>query len=62
MVIRWDVLGIGTAVVDDVLLVDEFPKPDSKVDILELYRPGGRLGIPDRRTVRAFISGDLNEH
>jgi len=35
MVISWDVLGIGTAAVDDVLLVDEFPKPDSKVDILE---------------------------
>ena len=62
MVIRWDVLGIGTAAVDDLLLVERFPQPDSKVDILESYRQGGRLGIPDLETVRAFISGDLNEH
>ncbi len=62
MVICRDVLGIGTAAVDDLLLVERFPQPDSKVDILESYRPGGRLGIPDLETVRAFISGDLNEH
>lgn len=41
MVIRWDVLGIGTAAVDDLLLVERFPQPDSKVDILESYRQGG---------------------
>jgi hypothetical protein len=62
MVIRWDVLGIGTAAVDELLLVERFPQPDSKVDILESYRQGGRLGIPGLETVRAFISGDLNEH
>ena len=37
----WDVLGIGTAAVDDLLLVERFPVPDSKVDILESYRQGG---------------------
>jgi len=62
MVIRWDVLGIGTAAVDDLLLVERFPQPDSKVDILESYRQGGRLGIPALETVRAFINCNLNEH
>jgi len=37
----WDVIGIGTAAVDDLLLVEDFPKPDSKVDILESTRQGG---------------------
>ncbi len=37
----WDVLGIGTAAVDDLLLVERFPQPDSKVDILESLRQGG---------------------
>jgi len=62
MVICRDVLGIGTAAVDDLLLVERFPQPDNMLDILESYRPGDRLGIPDLETVRAFISGDLNEH
>ncbi len=38
---RWDVLGIGTIAVDDLLLVAQYPLPDSKVDILESYRQGG---------------------
>lgn len=37
----WDILGIGTAAVDDLLLVEKFPQPDSKVNILESYRQGG---------------------
>jgi ribokinase len=37
----WDVLGIGTAAVDDLLLVERFPEPDSKVNILEALRQGG---------------------
>jgi len=41
MTITWDILGIGTAAVDDLLLVERFPEPDSKVDILESLRQGG---------------------
>jgi ribokinase len=38
---QWDILGIGTAAVDDLLLVEHFPTPDSKVDVLESSRQGG---------------------
>lgn len=41
MASKWDILGIGTAAVDDLLLVEEFPRPESKVDILESTRQGG---------------------
>ncbi len=41
MAAKWDILGIGTAAVDDLLLVEEYPRPDSKVDILESTRQGG---------------------
>lgn len=41
MLKKWDILGIGTAAVDDLLSVREFPKPDSKVGILESDRQGG---------------------
>ena len=37
----WKILGIGTAAVDDLLLVEEFPKPESKVNIIEESRQGG---------------------
>lgn len=38
---KWDILGIGTAAVDDLLMVREYPQPDSKVNILESSRQGG---------------------
>ncbi len=38
---RWDILGIGTAAVDDVLIVDRFPQPDEKLPILARRRQGG---------------------
>ncbi len=41
MTVTWDVLGIGTAAVDDLLLVERFPEADSKVNILESIRQGG---------------------
>jgi sulfofructose kinase len=41
MAAQWDILGIGTAAVDDLLLVEHFPTPDSKVDVLESSRQGG---------------------
>jgi len=40
---HWDVLGIGTAAVDDLLYLDRFPHPDSKVPVREAHRQGGGL-------------------
>lgn len=37
----WDVLGIGTAAVDDLLYVDQFPAPNSKIGIVKSVRQGG---------------------
>ncbi len=37
----WDILGIGTAAVDDLLYVDRFPVPDSKITIKNSMRQGG---------------------
>jgi sugar/nucleoside kinase (ribokinase family) len=37
----WDVLGIGTAAVDDLLYVDHFPLPNSKISIEKWSRQGG---------------------
>ncbi len=36
-----DILGIGTAAVDDLLYVDHFPVPDSKITIKDSIRQGG---------------------
>ncbi len=41
MTILWDVLGIGTAAVDDLLFVDHFPLPNSKIGIEKWSRQGG---------------------
>lgn len=38
---EWDILGIGTAAVDDLLYVDHFPVPDSKMTIKHSIRQGG---------------------
>lgn len=38
---RWDILGIGTAAVDDLLYVNKFPTPDSKIGIVSSTRQGG---------------------
>jgi ribokinase len=38
---RWDVLGIGTAAVDDLLAVERFPQPDEKMPVLSVLRQGG---------------------
>lgn len=37
----WDILGIGTAAVDDLLYIDQFPQPDSKVGVKNAIRQGG---------------------
>ena len=40
---EWDVLGFGAVTVDDLVFVPEFPRPDSKMRILEEQRHGGGL-------------------
>lgn len=38
---RWDILGIGSAAVDDVLAVDHFPQPDEKIPVQRQTRRAG---------------------
>jgi sugar/nucleoside kinase (ribokinase family) len=40
---RWDVLGFGIVAVDDLLYVDRYPPPDTKVPVRESQRQGGGL-------------------
>ncbi|MGE5221620.1 MAG: PfkB family carbohydrate kinase [Omnitrophica WOR_2 bacterium] len=40
---NWDILGIGISAVDDLLYVDHFPQPDSKMPIRSAQRQGGGL-------------------
>jgi len=40
---EWDVLGLGIAAVDDLLYVDEYPQPDTKVAVRARQRQGGGL-------------------
>ncbi len=38
---HWDILGVGTAAVDDLLFVDHFPQPDEKMALRSKMRQGG---------------------
>ena len=40
---RWDVLGFGVVAVDNVVTVDRYPVPDTKVEMLGQQRHGGGL-------------------
>ena len=40
---RWDILGLGVVAVDDLLYVEHYPRPDSKLPILAKRREGGGL-------------------
>ena len=40
---RWDVLGMGVTAVDDLLYIDRFPRPDTKIPVREAHRQGGGL-------------------
>jgi sulfofructose kinase len=40
---RWDLLGCGAVAVDDLLYVDRFPEPDTKVPVRSEQRQGGGL-------------------
>jgi sulfofructose kinase len=39
----WDVLGLGIAAVDDLLYLDAYPQPDTKVPVCARERQGGGL-------------------
>ena len=63
---QWDVLGFGAVTVDDLIYVERFPMPDTKVAVLDKQRQGGglvgtalvaaaRLGA---RTAYAGVLGD----
>ncbi len=39
--ITFDILGFGAVAVDDLLYVDEFPRPDQKMHVLKRERQGG---------------------
>ena len=47
----WDVLGIGAVAVDDLVYVDGYPPPDTKVPIIEERREGGGLAATALVTV-----------
>ncbi len=40
---HWDILGIGNAAVDELILLDSFPAPDSKMPVRGFQRQGGGL-------------------
>jgi sulfofructose kinase len=40
---RWDVLGLGAVAVDDLVYVDQYPLPDTKLPIQAQERQGGGL-------------------
>jgi sugar/nucleoside kinase (ribokinase family) len=43
MSVRWDILGLGVVAVDDLLYVDCFPRPNTKMRIHSKRRQGGGL-------------------
>jgi ribokinase len=51
----WDVLGLGVVTVDDLLYVDDFPDPNSKMEIRSEQRQGG--GLTATAVVAAARSG-----
>src|SRR5512133_413416 len=38
---RWDVLGLGIVTIDDLVYVDHFPAPDTKMQVSNMRRQGG---------------------
>src|SRR5262249_19088568 len=63
---RWDVLGIGSATVDDLLFLPAFPIPDTKNRLERIERYGGGLvatGLvaASRLGTRTAFAGVLGE-
>jgi len=66
MSVRWDVLGFGSNTVDDLLYVDYFPKPDTKMRMATRLRAGGgqaatALVTVARQGLRAAFCGVLGD-
>ncbi len=66
MLPRWDVLGIGAVAVDDLIYLDGFPAPGSKLYIASEQRQGGGLAgaalvAAARLGVRAAFMGVLDD-
>lgn len=40
---RWDVLGLGAVTVDDLIYVDQYPRPETKLPVRDRRREGGGL-------------------
>ena len=62
----YDVLGLGAVAVDDLLYVDEFPRPDGKTQVQARERAGGGLAgtalvAAARLGVRAAYCGVLDD-
>jgi sugar/nucleoside kinase (ribokinase family) len=62
----WDILAFGAVAVDDLVLVDSYPAPDSKVLINGEHREGGGLGgtamvAAARLGARAAFAGVLGD-
>jgi hypothetical protein len=39
----WEILGIGVAAVVDLVYLDDFPQPDTKMPVRSVQRQGGGL-------------------
>jgi sulfofructose kinase len=62
----WDVLGFGAVTVDDLIYVDRYPMPDTKVTVLDKQRHGGGLAgtalvAAARLGARAAFAGILGD-
>jgi sulfofructose kinase len=62
----WDILGIGAVAVDDLVYVDSYPVPDSKVTVSGEQREGGGLAgtamvAATRLGARAAFAGVLGD-
>lgn len=63
---RWDIFGVGTAAVDDLLYVDHFPQPDEKIPVRAKQRQGGgqtatALVAASRQGARTAYCGQLGD-
>jgi sugar/nucleoside kinase (ribokinase family) len=63
---EWDILGFGAVAVDDLLLMDSYPPPDSKMPVREVQREGGGLAgtalvAAARLGARAAYAGVLGD-
>src|SRR5689334_21953078 len=62
----WDVLGFGAVTVDDLIYVDHYPMPDTKVSVVDKVRQGGGLAgtalvAAARLGARAAYAGILGD-